>query len=462
MVVTPEHLDELKAGSSFALPMSSFTESQPFSESFARKWGPMIARAHAKREGKETPGDMHPVVMVLEPKANALNISPLVSERQAEWITHGEFTITQVGDDNGLTVVHLKQTNHRVSKADWEPKEHPRGGDPENRGRFSRVLERERPKAAIWTQLADAEVEPEVEAVVEEPMINITQGLISIAPKHRAKSQISIAPQAEISIVPKQISIAQPTISIAPEKTISIVGAPAEIHLAQPEIAVKPTVKPEVKPDLAPKDKHVDIGDGHHNYYTVIHESDYDTDMNMISRRFTNSQAEAGSIATEMREDKIQELLDIVTGSRRTKKVHVVGIHPETGETMYAEVSPEAYAHALRRVAEHAQPAHEWDELEITDSYEDVTWHDAHGNEIGEDFPWIEDKDLVEQSGVHPSEFHYRVLSVKKGHADESMTRLIGRGKVDLSGQFVEAGPTISMEDNEGRSIPVTPIRPYG
>jgi hypothetical protein len=227
LVVSPEHLNDLKEGSAFTLPMSSFTESQPFSESFARKWGPMIAHAHAKREGKEAPGDMHPVVMVLEPKANALNISPLVSERQAEWITRGEFLITQVGDDSGLTVVHLKQTSNRISKADWDAEEHPRGGDPENKGRFSRRVktleaEKEKPlsllESSIWESLktqaepeAEAEAEPETEgkmSMVAEPE---TEGKMSMVGSERMSmgrsdmsAKMSMVPEGKMSMNPDE------------------------------------------------------------------------------------------------------------------------------------------------------------------------------------------------------------------------------------------------------------------
>jgi hypothetical protein len=121
-----EHLNTLQEGTSFELPLSSFSSNKGFSESFARKWGPMIARARAKREGTESHAEVHPVIFVLESRSRALNIAPLVSERQAEWITRGKFTIQKVEDDEGLTVVHLTQ-EQPVSKADWEEREHPRG-----------------------------------------------------------------------------------------------------------------------------------------------------------------------------------------------------------------------------------------------------------------------------------------------------------------------------------------------
>lgn len=478
MVVSPEHLKELKAGNSFTLPMSSFTESQPFSEGFARKWGPMIARAHAKREGKELPADMHPVVMVLEPKANALNISPIVSERQAEWIAQGEFLITKVGDDSGLTVVHLKQTDHRatVSKADrWDPKLHPRGGDPENPGRFARVLERERPKPLIDVPVIETTPEPEIQ--LAPPEINITGGGINIAPRPyaRTRAEINIAPQAEISIAPAvveeptEINIApvQREINIAPaQETISLFPGQGEINIVSthPGITLQPTVQRQGVPDLAAVSPVVALSKDETPYYTVIQERDYDNDMWLDLKRFTNSTSEASSIAAEMRENHIDELLDTITGAHRDKPVLVTGNDPDTDETIYGEVSPQQFERALRKVAEQSRRGIDFDYMDAADDYEDVTWYDSlghHADEANENNPYVSAADIVSQSGVHPWEFQYRILEITHGIRDENRTRMIGPNKFDISGQYVESGPERAIADSDGKEIPVTPMKPH-
>jgi hypothetical protein len=461
MTVTTEHLDELKQGSTFTLPISSFTEDRSFSEHFARKWGPMIARAHAKREGR-TDTSAHPLVMMLEPKANALNISPLVSERQAEWITRGEFQITQVGEDNGLTVVHLKQTSHRISKADWDAKEHPRGGDPENPGRFSRVTTKERPRADIWRQLAAMEEpeEPMVESETPEPKeINITGGLINIAPRPRPKRQISIA-QEEINIAPAEISIAQPTISLVPEQQINLTGAPSEINLTGPSTAinVEPAVQPEGKPDLAPYGP-VQLHPDGRSYYAVVHLSDYDTDMYLDQKLFVDSRDQVGMAVTEARRAKEDEILDAVLGSHHNGSVRVQSVD-EDGEPMYAVVSSQSFEAALHRFATSTQQSETWNDIDL-DNYEDVIWTDSMGHRVSEDFSYVNDQDVLEQAGVHPDEFNYRVLEVQHGHRDENMVRTAGPHMFKLSGQYVETGPTTDYIEDEGREIPVVPMRPY-
>jgi hypothetical protein len=67
----------------------------------------------------------------------------------------------------------IRLLENRFSKADWDPKEHPRGGDPENRGRFSavsRTKEPEKPviESTIWESLKEAPPEEKL-SMTETP-----------------------------------------------------------------------------------------------------------------------------------------------------------------------------------------------------------------------------------------------------------------------------------------------------
>jgi hypothetical protein len=185
-------------------------------------------------------------------------------------------------------------------------------------------------------------------------------------------------------------------------------------------------------------------------------------DLQLHKKRFTDSQAEAASIVAEMREDKIEDILDIQTGAYRNQPVKVTGRDPDTNEEMYGEVSPQAFEHALRKVAAMARRDYEFDDLEAAvDHYEDVVWTNAAGHRVSEDEPWISAVDIAGQAGVTSQDFVFYILETTHGHAAQGETAPVGRHKYDLSGNFVQAGPTtMAFEDDDGKEIPVTLIKP--
>ena len=496
LVVSPEHLNELKEGSAFTLPMSSFTESQPFSESFARKWGPMIAHAHAKREGKEAPGDMHPVVMVLESKANALNISPLVSERQAEWITRGEFLITQVGDDNGLTVVHLKQTSNRISKADWDAKEHPRGGDPENKGRFSRRVktleaEKEKPltllESTIWDSLK-TEAEPETKVGTE------TEGKLAMG---------ATAPEGKLSMGSTQKlrmgGLAMGRIAMgnaAPEGQLAM-GAqtegelsmgnedPKKLKMGRSEAKAKlammttPAMKMEMTrtlesmtmamPDyVPPKPRRLEVidrpvlriqDDNGHEYpvYAVVKPGDLNWSGGKVELnhqvKFTPSKNSLRDQANEAFEDQIVDATDMIYEEDMPNKWvegHKWSLDPSEDDIL--EVVNWA-AYQGRVVDKDSQPNYD----------KEIDWVDRGGARHTETFRMSE---LAKMLGVNPKHFDVRIMRMDEGHdsregtthMDEAGTRY-GYEKWVTSGRY-HANPVASEEINHNLAINVFWIDP--
>lgn len=114
-----------------------------------------------------------------------------------------------------------------VGKAErWEPKEHPRGGDPKNRGRFTRVAAKEAPSAFLENLASRAERERSEESVIE-----------TAPPKLRPQ----VAPPAMKPSITPQV----PRLSDAPQ--ISPAAA------LRPQV-VPPTPEPQIKlsPQVAP------------------------------------------------------------------------------------------------------------------------------------------------------------------------------------------------------------------
>lgn len=482
LTATPEHLKELKPGSSFDLPMSSFTEDRNFSESFARRWGPMIARSHAKREGREAPADTHPVVMVLEPKAQALNISPLVSERQAEWITRGSFTITRVADDNGLTVVHLKQGSS-VSKADehdvWDPTEHPR----DRIGRFATVAERPRGpvirQATIWEQLEETpvpEVEP-VQEVVEEigQEIGGSRGIGGSYRRRRTTATIG-GGQAAIGADYRQIGAATQAIGAVAEEigattaqigtsagTIGQAAYPSEVgaRAAQPIGATRPTPEPRPAPKPAPVSPFVQLHPDQKPYYVVVSdEGGGELDFVFANERFTDSLEEAKLRVAAQRQEKIDDEWRVRT-SNGTRGVRVRGIGQD-GTHLVAWIAPDDFKWAMQDVAESAAPGYRFDEIRANQNYlSGIRWRNASTHQPVEDPAVISNAEIVYQQGLRPDDFKYRILETTHGHKD--MTQLETPHSYRMSGQFVDAGgPPGTVPDAMGKEVQVTLIKPYG
>ena len=488
MVVSPEHLKELKAGSSFQLPMSSFTESQPFSESFARKWGPMIAQAHAKREGKKLPHGMQPVVMVLEPKANALNISPIVSERQAEWIAQGEFLITKVGDDKGLTVVHLKQTKHRVSKADddWNAKLHPRGGDPENPGRFSR---RPRPQAlpAVFAEPVEPEADEEELALEEKP-----EPAAKPAPEEtwgggggwgsgggQAQAWGGTEPGQSGgwggTAQPQQAQTwGAPTPTPAPaaakpvEQTWGAEAKPEEeawgVEEAKPGLkpaAAAPAPAPEPEPMSEPKvAKTVDLAPDGRAFYRLVDHSEGTGYFHQFSGDRFGTLDEVKSEAARRRTKAVDEVYRRVAGTYGQASIKVHHDDENTGRRMYGLVDADTFREVLGRVADQAQEHTDWDDINSALQSIPVEWTDADLHQS--DFQGhITAAQLISQQGVDTGDFVFKILATSKGHNDAELTKEIGHHSRRLGGEFrATPDPEGMVEDDTGKLIPVIYLEP--
>jgi hypothetical protein len=449
MVMHPEHLEGLEAGSSFTLPMSSFTNSQSFAESFARKWGPMIAQAHAKREGKPKLGQMHPVVMVLEPKANALNISPIVSERQAEWITQGEFLVTKVADDKGMTVVHMKQTNHRasVSKADdeWEPKLHPRGGDPENPGRFSR---RPRPQPLLASMAEPEEPEPEEEEQQEakpEPKPEAAPGWGRPSGgwgATAAPSQAWGGPSTS-----QQQGWGKPAPAPAPA------AAPVEATWGAPAPKPEPEPKPEPKPDKYPLLK----PDGGRVYRVVDPYDHDDFDFTLNNDEFM-SKKEAQTVAAQRRTSLVDHKFEEICGPSGDRSVVLKKYDPSRGAHVEAWVSADSFRGMLDDYANQSMPNQSAKQMAVNRDMHEVSWN-VGGHEGDKEM--MSAAQIVESQGIRSDDFVFQFQAATRGHPDPELTKQKANGNLVLSGPYISNGNMgDTMPDAYGKTTVVIFIEP--
>lgn len=113
-------------GHEFSLDLSSFTDSKGVAENYfhtGRTFKEMAVLEGMTEEeqmaGLAEFGKHHNVLMVLDPGAKALNISPLTLQTaQAEWVTRGRFVVQDVHFlDNARVVIRVSQVAERVFKA---------------------------------------------------------------------------------------------------------------------------------------------------------------------------------------------------------------------------------------------------------------------------------------------------------------------------------------------------------
>jgi len=460
---SPWKTQSIMPGMIMDLPLSSFTEDRAFSELFARKWGPKIEAARAKRKGYEIGDDAVPMVFVLEPKAQALNISPLVAERQAEWVTRGKFQITSIGvDDNGMGVVHIKQISSKVSKADiWEPEDHPRGGDPENSGRFSR---RPRPiprLAPMAEPVYEEEEEPEVEATPEpQPETKqetkeqwgspggwgspaSSQGWGSNAPVEQ-QGWGSPAPTPEAK---KSQGWGSPVPEPTPEaKQSQGWGSPAATPV---QGAAKPAPAPAPKEPEKPKGpkgkKQIDPSGK--TYYRLIDDSEYGlVQHDFYDEEFTPHESEIIDKVNKARRLQIDEKFYEVCGRGGTSSV-VVESTNEAGEHQQAWIPAAQFREMLTTFAYQCNPHETVYSTSAGDFNIPVRWN-VGGHFSGEGRVSI--ADTVIAQGITEDDFIWHVQAVTSGHDDPNLTRTYGQ-RAALSGSFAPRSMSEPRFINDGR-----------
>jgi hypothetical protein len=135
MSIDDWELANWQKGHEFSLDLSSFTDSKGVAEHYyqtgrdfkTQQVMASMSEEEALTDGLFQVGEHHNVLMILDPGAKALNISPLTLQTsQAEWVTRGRFVVQDVHLlDNAKTVIRITQVAERVFKAASVPDDDP-------------------------------------------------------------------------------------------------------------------------------------------------------------------------------------------------------------------------------------------------------------------------------------------------------------------------------------------------
>ena len=215
---------------------------------------------------------------VLTPDGQWLDVrgkKPL-AEVQDEWSEYlyeeGDVDLEPVqdfGKDDGSEVTPRAKkiadallAEHEIKKDDWEPKLHPRGGDPENRGRFSRlpkVLEKEREKPVIAVPSILDDLKPETQTETEPETFKLrgdTEESFKLGGEGGAFS-LSGKP---FSLGEKKFSLAEQKFELGGEEKFELEQGKT-FSLSREEIAAKIKLAPEIKLKMIAETEKFLIGD---------------------------------------------------------------------------------------------------------------------------------------------------------------------------------------------------------
>lgn len=297
-----------------------------------------------------------------------------------------------------------------VEKADWDPKEHPRGGDPENRGRFSAkartkatapkprpIKEREREdlsrlQAFLNQSLADLKVTEQEEKKVSLP------SKVSLPKKVSLPGKVSLPSKVSLE---QKVSLATPTtekvkISVPLAEKISI---RQETERLFTELKTTRKTKRYYRPTIK-LDRPV---------YTVVSAKDFDRDGKIEltpDHTFVSNKKQAAVEAAELFEAQIeQEADDIQISEMNRIERYVAGekwIAVINSQDIYNVVSYVAYQNG-------ADPDWRGDDKILVD------WMNGRGELIGAPEP-MRYSELAERWGLEPEQFEVAVLVMQEGH----------------------------------------------
>jgi len=262
-----------------------------------------------------------------------------------------------------------------VQKADWDPKEHPRGGNPTNRGQFSRYRDqpevKERERSEVLEEMLRGVRERqarEVEPVIETPPAYVKPTLGAPRAKPTLGAPIT---RPEVAPPTPQAPVVKPTLGAPPVRE----KAPAPV--AKPTLgAPKPTISgpPEPitnKPTIgAPK---------------ITFDTDYARYERKVDERINAQQTTATELAI----------------ARPTRAILGEDRKPTTGVTVASSGDlVDGQATALLTddnfifVGEDEQMSQEWVDREVVDQYDQIVTEKY--NEIRDQMTYDYDEDTEE------------------------------------------------------------------
>lgn len=304
---------------------------------------------------------------------------------------------------NCRCVVRLLE--NRFSKADWNPREHPRGGDPENPGRFSRVAEHDR-RPVI--NVAEPDVIEAAPPVADIP----TEAIADIRAQAQAVADITSAAVADIA---PPVDITTAAADIAPA---DIATPRADIlGLLQPQATLPPPVVSDVTVVRKPRTKRVpytEIRPLDDAYYKVVsgdpgfHQFDKDT--------FTSDREQVILNAADVREQAIADIMrqHVVNGQVKFREMN-----SSYGVPLEARIPEEEFRNILEVLAQHTTSEPPNDALINVDYYDpDGYEEDAPIETVGRTV-----LDIAHAIGVDPDHLQVSVVKVDSVHSEN-----VGRG----------------------------------
>jgi hypothetical protein len=328
-----------------------------------------------------------------------------------------------------------------VRKDDWDPREHPRGGDPENRGRFSRVAEQDR-RPVINV------AEPDVIETTTETPVNV-RPVVNVRASARLQGlQAPVNVRAPVNVQAPVVNVVTTPVNVGAEP-VNVLG------LLRPKTAVAPTVTDVTVVPNKPKTKmtpYQEVRPLDEAYYRVVsgdpgfHQFDRET--------FSADRDQIILDAATVREQAIDDVLRQHSVGGWVKYTEATGSY---GVPLTAKIPEEEFRNILEVLAQQgtSEPPH--------DALIDVDYYDPDGQD--DDAP-LETTgrtvlDIAHAVGVDPEHLKVNVIRIDAVHSEN-----VGRGTAQR-GQVVghpydeyEITGDYSLEDwepeyEEGTGTPV-------
>jgi len=243
---------------------------------------------------------------------------------------------------NCRCVVRLIENRFSKADDDWDPDEHPRGGDPENRGRFSRVADRPTGPVINIAEPDVIEQAPPPANFAPGAMANIARGALRPVTANLV-APANIAAPANISVEAANIVSAAANIE-TPQATILGLALPT---VTAPKVAEVTVIQnPKKKTKMVPYEEVRDLDEP---YYKVVSGSpafqQFDQEV------FSADRDQVILDAASVREAAIEEMMDhhVVDGVVKFKEAH-----SSYGIPLEARIPSEEFRNILEVLAQHS------------------------------------------------------------------------------------------------------------
>jgi hypothetical protein len=371
-----------------------------------------------------------------------------------------------------------QETSKRISKAEWDPKEHPRGGDPENPGRFS-VRARTTAPRPEPKPVAEAEPEDtrEFQRLLDQAahVLAVEEALGALEAKtHIAQEEKTHISQAEKTHIGEKTDLGTRT-SIAETQPKTLVSTEPTTRT---EVKVSPTQRLRIHADTAktfvayneenrrrpetPKPTPYEVVPTlrlPYPVFTIANAWDIDPggyiELTNDTEFFPNGEQAATMAAQDFDENinAVAEDLAYNDGNRITQEL-------DDGTKLIGVVNED---YVIDVVAHAAYQGRSGDNDQIGDADIPVTWHQEDsrgepGDVVGSES--IKASQIAEEWGMEPEQFDVHVLVLEEGHNSElGETVQLNAGTRHGYESWVTTGRYKLEPENRmqiGHSVPIT------